>query len=178
MSAALFLDRDGVVNIDSGYTYKIEGFEFVPGIFDVARAAFARQIKLIIITNQAGIGRGFYREADFHALMAWVAAQFAQAGAPLTDYYFCPYHPEGVPPYNLPSPRRKPNPGMILDALRDHDIDAARSALVGDQLSDMEAGRRAGLAQLGLFGRDIRAEGCTALPHHGATLRWLEQFAF
>ena len=148
MRAALFLDRDGVINEDHGYVYRKEDVVFVEGIFDLCRAARARGMAIVVITNQAGIGRGYYTEADFRALSAWMLDEFARRGAPIDRIYHCPDHPEhGLGDYKRDSFDRKPNPGMILKAQRDLDLDLAASVLVGDKESDIEAGRRAGVGQ-------------------------------
>ncbi len=143
---ALFLDRDGVFNVNHGYVHTRERFDFIDGIFDACRQARALGYLLIVATNQAGIGRGFYGEADFHKLSDWMCAEFARRGAPIDRVYFCPFHPEhGIGPYRRDAPCRKPNPGMILEAARDFQLDLPRCALVGDKASDIEAGERAGV---------------------------------
>lgn len=143
---ALFLDRDGVINHDPGYVHRPDQVEFIDGIFELCRAAVARDYLIIIITNQAGIGRGFYTEAQFHSLMDWMRARFAAEGAPLTEVYFCPSHPEhGIGEYRVDSPDRKPNPGMILKAQQAFALDLAASLLIGDKSGDCEAGARAGV---------------------------------
>jgi D-glycero-D-manno-heptose 1,7-bisphosphate phosphatase len=147
MQRALFLDRDGVINVDVNYAHTPEQIIFIDGIFDVARAARARDYKIIIVTNQAGIGRGLYTEAQFHALMQWMCSCFAQEGAPVTAYYFCPHHPEhGQGAYKVACECRKPKPGMLLAAIREHNIDAGNSVMVGDKESDVQAGLAAGLS--------------------------------
>lgn len=144
--AALFLDRDGVINEDSGYTHRIEDFVFVDGIFELARAAAARGMPIVVVTNQAGIGRGLYSEQQFQRLTAWMCERFAEAGAPLAGVLHCPYHPtEAVGEYRRESEFRKPGPGMLLQARDELGLDLARSVLVGDKPSDIEAGRRAGV---------------------------------
>jgi len=145
---ALFLDRDGVINHDGGYTHRWRDFVFVDGIFDLARAARAREHLLVVVTNQAGIGRGYYTEADFHALTERMCARFAEEGAPIARVYFDPTHPEhGIGEYRRASPMRKPNPGMLLLAAEELGIALERSALIGDKPSDIEAGRRAGVGR-------------------------------
>jgi D-glycero-D-manno-heptose 1,7-bisphosphate phosphatase len=175
MTAALFLDRDGVVNIDHGYVHRPDQFEWMPGIFELGRAAIAKGLMIVIVTNQAGIGRGYYTEADFHALTDWMRAEFLAAGVPLTDVYFCPEHPDGIGDYKKRSDRRKPAPGMLLDAARDHGIDLTASWIIGDQLSDMQAGRAAGLMRLGLFQNASDAEDLPVmrLQNHTESLAWL-----
>jgi D-glycero-D-manno-heptose 1,7-bisphosphate phosphatase len=153
MMRALLLDRDGVINVDHGYVHTEKQFDYVPGIFDLARAAHCAGFLIVVVTNQAGIGRGYYGEADFHRLTEWMRARFAAEGAPIARVYFCPHHPEaGIARYRLDCFDRKPNPGMILRARTDLGLDLAASAMVGDKESDMEAGRRAGVGTLVLVG--------------------------
>lgn len=143
---ALFLDRDGVINLDHGYVWRAENFDFVPGIFDLARAAHQQGFAIFVVTNQAGIGRGYYDEADFAALTGWMRKRFDSEGAPIEKVYFCPTHPEhGLGHYKVDSPFRKPGPGMILQAAREFDLNLSQSLLVGDNASDIAAGRSAGV---------------------------------
>ena len=156
---ALFLDRDGVLNEDRGYVSRWEDFAWVPGA-KAAVAAFNRAGWLVIVvTNQSGVGRGYYTEADMHALHARMAEELAQAGGRIDAFYFAPDHPEApVETYRHPDPPdRKPNPGMILRALGEWPVDRARSVLVGDKRSDMEAAARAGIRGLLFEGGDLRA---------------------
>jgi D-glycero-D-manno-heptose 1,7-bisphosphate phosphatase len=149
---ALFLDRDGVINVDHGYVSRQEDFQFVAGIFDLARAASAAGYLLFVITNQAGIGRGYYTEDDFHRLTEWMCRRFAEEGAPIRKVYFCPTHPTaGIGAYRCESPDRKPNPGMIMRAAREFDIDLSSSVLIGDKHGDIDAGRAAGIGLNVLF---------------------------
>lgn len=138
---ALFLDRDGVINHDrSGYTYRIEDFFFRDGIFDLCRAAQMRGMPLVVVSNQSGIGRGYFSEADYLALTGWMLDRFAEQGVHFLSVEHCPDHPEhGIGRYRRENLRRKPSPGMILDACAAHGLDPARSAMVGDRASDMEA---------------------------------------
>jgi D-glycero-D-manno-heptose 1,7-bisphosphate phosphatase len=150
--AALFLDRDGVVNVDHGYVHRPDQVQWVPGIFDLARAAIQRGYHLVIVTNQAGIGRGLFTEADFAGLTDWIGARFAEAGAPITATYHCPYHPEhGVGAYRRESDWRKPGPGMLLAAARDHGLHLPGSVLVGDKETDIEAALNAGVGRAVLY---------------------------
>jgi len=152
---ALFLDRDGVINVDHGYVHRPESFEFVDGIFELCKCANDSGYEIFIVTNQAGIGRGYYSEHDFHVLTAWMKARFRDNGVEIADVYFCPCHPEhGVGAYKRESARRKPNPGMLLDAAREHGVDLAASMLIGDKHSDIEAGRRAGIGCSVLYSAD------------------------
>ena len=146
---ALILDRDGVVNEDTGYLHRIEECRLVAGVFEMV-AQFARAGFLTVIaTNQSGIGRGFYGEEDYERLMAWIKSEFARRGTPIAAAYHCPDHPtEGIGRYRRANPWRKPDPGMLLQAAADLGLDLARSWTVGDKDSDIEAGRAAGVGTL------------------------------
>ncbi len=166
LSPALFLDRDGVVNREIGYLFRPEQVEFVPGIFDLCRSAQAAGYRLILITNQSGIARELYSEADFHSLMRWINIQFANAGIQIGAYYFCPHHPEhGVGRYRKECQDRKPQPGMLLRAAQEHAIDLRRSILLGDRCSDIQAGAAAGVGKLILLA-GTESAGCPQIPHH------------
>ncbi|MBU6261143.1 MAG: HAD family hydrolase [Burkholderiales bacterium] len=163
---ALFLDRDGVINVDHGYVHRVEQFEFCPGIVELIAHANARGWAVVVVTNQSGIARGYYGEADFEALTAWMQAELARRGATVDRVYHCPCHPEqGVGAYRRESPLRKPNPGMLLQAAAELGLDLAASVIVGDSESDIEAGRRAGLGRLILVDWSGRAH-----PDTGADL--------
>lgn len=146
---ALFLDRDGVINVDHGYVCKSEQIVFVEGIFELVRVANDAGYLVIIVTNQAGIGRGYYCEADFHNLMDWMKARFADHGATIDAVYFSPYHPEhGLGIYRKQSSCRKPSPGMLLQAQTEFGIDMGLSTLIGDKVTDIQAGAAAGVGTL------------------------------
>ena len=143
---ALFLDRDGVINIEKNYVHRIGDFEFVDGIFGLCRHAMDADMAIVVITNQAGIGRGYYTEEQFWALTDWMCAQFSEQGIKIDAVYFCPFHPEGgIGSYRCDSYDRKPNPGMILRAQADLSLDLGQSILVGDKASDIMAARAAGI---------------------------------
>lgn len=145
-SAALFLDRDGVINVDHGYVHRIDQFEFQPGIFEIARFAASMAWPIVVVTNQAGIGRGLFCEADYQAVNVWMCDRFRSERAPIAKVYHCPFHPElGVGEYLCDHPWRKPKPGMILQAAIDLDLDLSKSSLVGDRISDIEAATAAGV---------------------------------
>lgn len=149
---ALFLDRDGVINIDHGYVHRIEDFEFIPGIFSLVRSARRLGYRIIVVTNQAGIGRGYYSEAQFLDLSNWMQSFFHAKGATLDAIYHCPHHPEhGIGEFRRDSPDRKPKPGMLLRAAKEWQLDLHRSALVGDRASDIEAAVAAGVPHRYLF---------------------------
>lgn len=171
---ALFLDRDGVINVDHAYVFRKEDFHFVDGIFELVAQAKNAGYLVVIVTNQAGIGRGYFTEADFHALMDWVAERFAEQGGQIDGVYFCPYHAEhGIGPYRRESEFRKPGPGMLLQAAADLSIDLARSLMVGDKASDMEAARAAGIATRLCFGPDHEAASGVAIADLSQVLPYL-----
>lgn len=156
---ALFLDRDGVINLNHGYVHKPEEFYFIDGIFELAFCAHKLKYKLVVITNQAGIGRGYYNEEQFHRLTDWMKQRFLTAAAPITRVYFSPYHPTaGLGRYLKDDFSRKPHPGMILQAQEDLSLDLKRSVLIGDKASDIQAGVAAGVGTNLLFSSDRTAE--------------------
>lgn len=143
---ALFLDKDGVINVDHGYVCTPERTQFIKGIFEVCRAATRQGFLNVVITNQAGIARGYYSEQDFLAYMDWMRGEFRRRGAQIDAVYFCPHHPEhGKGAYLLQCECRKPKPGMLLRAAGDLDIDLSGSVLLGDTPSDVAAGEAAGV---------------------------------
>ena len=156
---ALFLDRDGVLNVDQGYVHRWADFRWIPGAREAVAAANRAGWLVIVVTNQSGVGRGYYTEADMHALHERMAQDLAALGAHVDAVYFCPHHPDAPEDrYRHPDPPdRKPNPGMLLRALADFPIDRDRSLLVGDKASDMEAARRAGVQALRFRGGDLAA---------------------
>ena len=146
---ALILDRDGVVNREVGYLSRAEDVEWVPGIWELCRAARDAGFVLVVVTNQSGIARGLYSEDDFHALMRWMGEQFAAEDVTMAAYYYCPHHPEhGVGAYKRECPDRKPGPGMLLRAARELDLDLAASVMVGDRCSDVGAANAAGVGRM------------------------------
>ena len=146
---AFFLDRDGVINADHGYVSKPEDFEFLPDVFNACRQIQAAGYLIVIVTNQAGIARGFYSEQDFQALTHWMLDRFAKENIRITDVEYCPHHPtEGIGEYNQACSCRKPEPGMIIRACKKHNIAPEKSVMVGDKPSDIEAARRAGIPNL------------------------------
>jgi D-glycero-D-manno-heptose 1,7-bisphosphate phosphatase len=150
---ALFLDRDGVINEEVGYLHKPEDVRWVPGIFELCRVAVGLGYKLVVVTNQAGIGRGLYTQNQFDALTTWMKAEFAARAVPLAEVYCSPYHPEhGIGEYKREHEDRKPSPGMLHRAARDFGVDLAESIMIGDRCSDIGAANAAGLKQAFLIG--------------------------
>lgn len=130
---AAFLDRDGVINVDYAYVHSRENFHFIPGALEGAAELVRKGHQLIIVTNQSGIGRGKYSIDQFRELTFWLAGVFARNHAPLSAVYFCPHHPtHAFAPYLKDCDCRKPNPGMLLQAARDLNIDLTQSVLIGD----------------------------------------------
>jgi len=145
---AAFLDRDGVLNDDLGYVVRREDFHWLPGVLDALQRLQQAGYALVVVTNQSGVARGLYTLADVEALHAHMQQELSAHGVMLTEVYACPHHPDGVVgPYRQDCDCRKPRPGMILQALREHGLDPARSVLFGDKASDVQAGRAAGVAR-------------------------------
>lgn len=143
---ALFLDRDGVINLDHGYVHSAARTDFLPGIFDLVRTARAAGFAPVVVTNQAGIARGLYDEATFLEYTAWVHAQFRAHDAPLFATYYCPHHPTaGIGDARRDCTCRKPQPGMLLAAALHLDIDLPASRLLGDTQKDLDAAHAAGV---------------------------------
>ena len=143
MQKALFLDRDGVINIEKNYVYRIEDFEFTPHIFDICRFFQQKGYLIFVITNQAGIARKYYTEEDYEILTRWMVGQFAKNDITITKVYHCPHHPDFTGPCRC----RKPEPGLLLDAKQEFDLDLEHSILVGDKQSDLDAGKNAGIGK-------------------------------
>ncbi len=140
MKKAFFLDRDGVINAEVEYLYKPDETVILPGVVSALRRLREAGFLAIVVTNQSGVARGMYGEADVHAVHERIRELLAAEGASVDGFYHCPHHPK----FSSPCDCRKPQPGMLLAACRDFDIDPARSAMVGDRLSDLAAGRAAG----------------------------------
>ena len=157
---ALFLDRDGVVNEEVGYLHRVDEVRFVDGIFSLCRAAAGLGYRLIVVTNQAGIARGYYTEEDFEALMEFMRLELRAEGVELDAVYYCPFHPEhGVGKYKQEHEDRKPGTGMLLRGAREFGVELSESVLVGDRCSDVGAANAAGLRQAFLI-KGTEAAGC------------------
>lgn len=158
MKGAVFFDRDGVLNVDKGYVYRPEDFEWVPGAREAIQIAQEAGYYTFVVTNQSGVARGFYREEDIHRLHQWMNGELGQRGTEITAFYHCPFHSEGtVEKYIVPDhPDRKPNPGMILRAIADWNLDPKTCVLIGDRTSDIEAAARAHVEGLLFDGSNVR----------------------
>ncbi len=169
---AAFLDRDGVLNVDSGYPHRPEDLAWIPGareaVLDLNRAGYF----VFVVTNQAGIARGYYGEPEMAAFHAHMQDELAGIGAHVDAFYFCPFHEDAaIADYRIAGhPDRKPNPGMILRAMREWPVEPARSFLIGDRDSDMEAARRAGVRGVLFDGGNLQrtVRGALEQPAGGA----------
>ncbi|MGH1486212.1 MAG: D-glycero-beta-D-manno-heptose 1,7-bisphosphate 7-phosphatase [Cellvibrionaceae bacterium] len=146
-----FLDRDGVINKDSGYLYKISDFEFTDGCIDGLKRLQKKGYALIVVTNQSGIGRGYYTEDDYQTLTRWYCDELLARGVIVTDVFHCPHSPD------VPCDCRKPKPGLFVQAHKKYpEIDFSDSLMIGDKLSDLEAAQAAGVSTLVLVESDNR----------------------
>lgn len=141
MRKALFLDRDGVVNVEKNYLHKIEDFELMDGIIDVCHSYQEQDYLIIIVTNQSGISRGYYTEDDFARLSVWMINYFKTFGISIAHIYHCPHH-ESI---DGTCECRKPEPGMFLQAQEEYSLDMEQSVMIGDNERDIEAAIRAGV---------------------------------
>jgi D-glycero-D-manno-heptose 1,7-bisphosphate phosphatase len=143
---AAFIDRDGVINRELDYVHRPEDFHLLQGAITGLQHLQAAGYALVVVTNQAGIARGLYSEADYEHLTRYMRALLREHGVELAGVYHCPHHPTaGIGAYRVDCTCRKPQPGMLLDAARDLGLSLPHSVLVGDKASDVEAGRRAGV---------------------------------
>lgn len=154
---AVFFDRDGVLNLDHGYVHDPANFEWTPGAREAISALTAAGVRCIVVTNQSGVARGYFPEAAVHALHAFMAEELSRTGGAIATFYHCPFHKDAVvEAYRCDDhPDRKPNPGMILRGLAEHGLDPADCVLVGDNDSDVEAARRAGVEGFLFTGGDL-----------------------
>lgn len=143
MVGAAFLDRDGVINEEVDYLHEVDKAVLIPGVAAAIREIRQHGWKVIVVTNQAGIAKGLYSEAELHAVNARISELLAAENAAWDAIYFCPHHPD----FSAPCDCRKPEPGMLLTAIRDFNIDPAKSFMVGDRLTDLQAGQSAGCAK-------------------------------
>ena len=145
MNCAVFLDRDGTLNKDEGFTYKVEDLKFIEGTFKGLSLIQSLDYKLIIVTNQAGIGKGKYKEEDYFLFKEEMHRKLKEQGIIITAEYFCPHHPEAtIEKYRINCSCRKPEPGMLEQAAKDFNLDLKRCWMIGDCQSDVLAGKNAG----------------------------------
>ncbi|MDP8033638.1 D-glycero-beta-D-manno-heptose 1,7-bisphosphate 7-phosphatase [Pasteurella atlantica] len=161
---AIFLDRDGTLNIDYDYVHKIDDFDFIEGVIPTLRKFKEKGYLLVLVTNQSGIGRGIFTEEQFLELTQWFDWSLAEQGIDFDGIYYCPHHPEkALGEYKQECDCRKPKPGMFLQAINELNIDPAQSFIVGDKLSDILAGENAGVKTKVLVrtGHKLTEEGIT-----------------
>lgn len=159
---AVFIDRDGVINIDRGYVHTVDDFEYVEGVFEACKKLKAMGYLLVLVTNQAGIARGMYTEDEFLTLTEWMDWNFVDNGVEFDGIYYCPHHPtEGQGDYLQDCNCRKPKPGMFLSARDFLKIDMANSVMIGDKTDDMLAAQAAdvGTRVLVRTGKPVTEEG-------------------
>jgi D-glycero-D-manno-heptose 1,7-bisphosphate phosphatase len=142
-SSAVFLDRDGTINAEQGYLYRVEECRFLPGVKEAVKRLNGAGFLVVVVTNQSGIARGYYSEADLEKLHQYMENEFAVAGARIDGWYYCPHHPD-FPDDSEVCDCRKPLPGMLLAAAEELGIDLSSSWMVGDKSADVEAGIAAG----------------------------------
>lgn len=143
---AIFLDRDGTINVDHGYVHEIDNFQFIDGVIDACRELKKMGFALVLVTNQSGIARGMFSEEQFMQLTEWMDWSLADREVDLDGIYFCPHLPDAsVDAYRQTCDCRKPQPGMLLQAQQELDIDMAASYMVGDKVEDMLAAAAAGV---------------------------------
>ena len=140
MKKAIFLDRDGTLNIDYGYVNEIDNFKFIDGAIDALRELKKMGYMLVLVTNQSGIARGYFSEEQFLQLTEWMDWSLAEQDVDLDGIYYCPHHPEGKGEYKEDCDCRKPKPGMLLQAIKELKIDPTQSIIVGDKVEDLKAG--------------------------------------
>lgn len=149
MNRAILLDRDGTINIEKDYLYKIEDFEFEKNVVEGLKILSSMGYIFIVVTNQSGIARGYYTEQDLEVLNNHIGKLLEKEGVKIEKFYFCPHHPEkGVGKYKVECNCRKPNTGMLDAAVQEFDIDKKKSFMIGDNISDIEAGIRAGITPI------------------------------
>jgi D,D-heptose 1,7-bisphosphate phosphatase len=138
----LFLDRDGVINVDYGHVHTVDKFDFIPSIFDICKKYQSDGFEIIVVSNQAGIAKGLYTKKDLDIVDEYMKSEFKKHGVMILDSFYCPHKDSD----NCDC--RKPKPGLILQATKKYNIDLSRSVLIGDKMSDLEAGHNAGITKL------------------------------
>ncbi|MEO0466842.1 MAG: HAD family hydrolase [Pseudomonadota bacterium] len=171
LKPALFLDRDGVINVDRGYVAKVADFEWIDGAIACVKAFKARGWHVFVVTNQTGIAHGLYTESDMASVNAHMLKGMAAGGAHIDAVYHCPFDPKGSDPaFTRDSRDRKPHPGMLLQAMADFPVDREASFLIGDKDTDIQAARAAGIGGFLFSGGNLQtfAEWALAAFEDGA----------
>lgn len=163
MKKAVFLDRDGTINVEKNYLYRPEEFEFIAGVPEAIALLNRRSYLVIVVSNQAGVARGYYSEKDVYNLHTYVNRQLENYSAHIDKFYFCPHHPDaGIGKYKVKCHCRKPETGMFEQACQDYSIDKASSWMIGDNRGDILAGKRFGLKTVLVktgYGQALTVEG-------------------
>ena len=161
MNKAIFLDRDGTLNIDYGYVHEIDNFKFIDGSIDALRELKKMEYMLVLVTNQSGIARGYFSEEQFLQLTEWMDWSLAEQDVDFDGIYYCPHYPEGKGEYKEECDCRKPKSGMLLQAIKELKIDPRKSVMVGDKVDDLKAGIGANVETNVLVrtGKDVTEEG-------------------
>lgn len=165
---ALFLDRDGVINVDHNYVYRVEDFEWIEGARETIARFNAMDWLVFVVTNQSGIARGYYTEEQMQTLHDWITVELAAAGAHIDRIYHCPFHEEGtIARYTRDSYDRKPKPGMLIRAITDFPVIKERSFLIGDKQADLDAAKAAGVRGFLFSGGNLSSFADWALADMG-----------
>lgn len=161
VNKAIFLDRDGTLNVDHGYVHQIDDFQFIEGSIEALQELKNMGYLLVLVTNQSGIARGYFSEEQFLSLTEWMDWSLADRGVDLDGIYYCPHHPEGQGEFKQDCDCRKPKAGMLLQAIKELNIDPERSFMVGDKIEDLQAGFAAKVRSKVLVktGKTITQEG-------------------
>jgi D-glycero-D-manno-heptose 1,7-bisphosphate phosphatase len=166
MKQAVFIDRDGTINVEKEYLYLPADFEFIAGVPAAIKKLNDAGFLVIVVSNQSGVARGYYTEDDVYYLHSYVDRLLAEEGAHVDAWFFCPHHPDGRGSYALPCRCRKPHPGMLLQAAERFMIDLEASFMIGDKLIDVQAGKNAGCRSM-LVRSGYGADEETSLPDGG-----------
>jgi D-glycero-D-manno-heptose 1,7-bisphosphate phosphatase len=162
---AAFLDRDGVLNVDAGYVYRSEDFVWIEGAREAVRLLNERGYLVFVVTNQSGVARGYYREADVQGLHNWIKEDLGRIDAHIDAFYYCPHHPEAlIESYRQICDCRKPAPGMILKAMREWPVDRTQSFLIGNKEDDSAAADHAGIRSFLFRGANLYPFVLSILP--------------
>ncbi len=185
MEKAVFLDRDGTIIEDVGYVHEEDKIKFLPGVSEAIKLLNKSGFKVIIITNQAGVARGYFTEEAVKEINKYIQESLAKEGALIDMIYYCPHHVQGIiEEYKKECNCRKPNPGMIEEAVRDFGIDLKKSFVIGDKASDIEAGHRVGCKTIFLAGNntldcegEITVKSDYVAPDLYEAVKWLMELS-
>lgn len=162
MRKVIFLDRDGTINVEKSYLHKWEDFEFEKNAIEGLKELKNLGYEFIVVTNQSGIGRGYYTEEDLVTLNNQMTKKLKEFGIEILECFYCPHHPEkGIGKYKVDCNCRKPNPGMLLEGIKKYNVDIDNSFMIGDKKGDLEAGKKAGLKSILVltgYGKKIEEE--------------------